>query len=258
MSSNVRKTPQRKGPILAEYTGPGPAYKPDVDLLKKKGPSYSFGCRLLDRPNTNPAPSEYSIDKGITYNGKMSCPSYSLQGRSEHQNLKLTMGFSLDKTPAPGSYAPEGVKQGSISSQTTPPSFTLRPRTKDVFKNPVPAPSSYNLARDISKPSATGRNPPTTTIKFRKLVGSPQYSLIKAAVPGPGSYGAVDPNKTKKSDGVFSIQGRTKLKNYSTVLDNPGPGQYSPEAKRGGTKFTLGTKPSPFVLMLIDKADVES
>ena len=61
---------KRKGPILAEFTGllqiknylcwydlknihsssrigPGPAYKPDTEILKKKGPSYSFGTKLL-------------------------------------------------------------------------------------------------------------------------------------------------------------------------------------------------------------------
>lgn len=209
------------------------------------------------RPNDNPAPSDYKIDDGVTYTGKKTCPSYSLQGRPEHQNLKLIRGFSLDKTPAPGSYSPQDVKQGSLSNQATPPSFSIRLKTKDVFKNPVPSPSSYNTARDISKPSATGRNPPNYTMKARNLVGSPQYSAIKASIPGPGSYGAIDPNKIKKSDGSYSIQGRTQVKNYSTVLENPGPGQYTPQNKREGTGFTLGTKPSPFVLMVIDKADLE-
>lgn len=87
--------------------------------------------------------------------------------------------------------------------------------------------------------------------------GSAHYGPQKEATPGPANYSIFNPVKASKG---FTLQGRTSLKDYETVKDNPGPNAYDPHTsyqmltKKKG--FTMGIKHSRFIMPLIDSSNL--
>ena len=80
---------------------------------------------------------------------------------------------------------------------------------------------------------------------------------MKAQNPGPGSYGAQDPNSIKRASGSYSMQGRTRVPDYNSAKKNPGPGSYNPELPKTGRKgCSLGVRHSDYLTPLIVDLDI--
>lgn len=71
------------------------------------------------------------------------------------------------------------------------------------------------------------RGSPSWTFGGRQQAGSLEYDSVKAAVPPPNSYSATDPSVFKTTRSASCRMGaRTKVVDYSSIKDNPGPGAY--------------------------------
>jgi hypothetical protein len=100
---------------------------------------------------------------------------------------------------------------------------------------------------------------PAWSLRGRSDFGGAHYTGVKSANPGPASYGSVNPTVYKARSAGYTIQGRTHLKDYTTLKDNPGPNAYNPwnlgqqsAVKRG---FTMGVRHSEYVMPLISNVD---
>ena len=129
--------------------------------------------------------------------------------------------------------------------------------TKNVFKNEAPAPNSYNPKVVIGDRYQCVKGAPSWGLKGRFPHNGLYYPALKDNIPGPASYGAWDPNKTKRGTKFYSMQGRTRFKDYNSAKDNPGPGAYNPEKPRkGGKGPTMGIRHSLYTLPFISTADI--
>ena len=100
---------------------------------------------------------------------------------------------------------------------------------------------------------------PAWSLRGRSEHGGAHYIGVKSGIPGPASYGSVSPTVYKSRSAGYTIQGRTHLKDYTTLKDNPGPNAYNPwslgqpsAVKRG---FTMGVRHSEYVMPLISNVD---
>uniref|UniRef100_A0A3Q3K026 Outer dense fiber of sperm tails 3-like 2a n=1 Tax=Monopterus albus TaxID=43700 RepID=A0A3Q3K026_MONAL len=228
----------KKRPIIsARERGPGPAryaLPPTVgyinhDFTKPTSPAYSFHTRLssiMISEDSSPGP-RYHVDAKVTRFGRMDTPSYSILGRGRHY---------LSHSPGPGSYSPE--KAPPLNAHRRPPSHTIGARTRYRSVDAVPAPNSYTL------PNLLGCQVPNKP-------SSASYNL--AVPPAPAKYNIPNPDIYRQRQPSFSMQGRTKRPNYSSVI--PGPGTYSPEKfylhlpKSPG--FSMGIRHTEFVTPLV-------
>ena len=97
---------------------------------------------------------------------------------------------------------------------------------------------------------------PSWSLYPRQEVGTARYAGIKAGNPAPNSYNPIEPNTFKRQSGVYTMQGRTKQKNYNSSSENPGPGAYEPKvAQKGSRGFSIGVKHSDYVTPLIIDVD---
>ncbi|KAK2160438.1 hypothetical protein LSH36_133g02014 [Paralvinella palmiformis] len=235
------ETTTRRGPIYAEYRPPAPIYERkttvgEIDHCPTfyKAPGYSMGLKRRG----------YFFDPLLTHRGKKEAPSHSLSSRYATR--------PPDVTPGPGAYNSDRVQEGVISKEHKPNSITMAAKTKWPFKNEAPPPNTYKPRSGIGITAQTERQAPSWSLRPRTHVGGSHYATIKANIPGPGSYKSTEPNIFKKAAGNFSIQGRTKLKNYNSVIDNPGPGSYDPKPLACNKKgCSLGIRHSNYTIPLI-------
>lgn len=164
---------------------------------------------------------------------------------------------TVEKTPGPGDYDTLSLKNGVLSKDHKSPAVTIGQRTKMPDRGAVPPPNKYNTSSGIGSRSQTAPYAPAWSMSGRSDVGGSHYGAIKAAGPGPASYGAVAPRVYKSAPGGCTIQGRTKIKDYTSIRDNPGPSSYDPHGmgqKKGG--FTMGIRHSEYVLPLISDINI--
>lgn len=161
----------------------------------------------------------------------------------------------VERSPGPGDY--DGIKDGTLSKDHKSPAVTIGQRTKLLDKGNIPPPNQYNTSVGIGSRAQTIPYAPAWTLRGRSEVGGSHYHGLKAAGPGPASYSAVPPTVYKSAAGGCTIQGRTKVKDYKSIKDNPGPSSYDPyglKEKKGG--FTMGIRHSEYVMPLISDIDI--
>ena len=165
----------------------------------------------------------------------------------------------IEITPGPGAYKPDSMKQGVVSSERAQVGKTIGAREGWYkFKNFAPAPTAYKLPSPFGKGSADmsgGRQP---TMYSRYEHGSPYYDGLVKRNPGPGAYSSTDPSIFREKSAAFSLQGRTKTKEYNTRKDNPAPGAYNPSLPKSGKSsgVSMGVRHSPFTVMCFTMNDI--
>jgi len=226
---------QRRGPIAAEFQGPGPASvslpstigKNTSESTKGRAPAFSFGVRTEPKAlSAGPGPGQYNVAK-LHHKGKDDSPAPSLSGRPKDAKHEIT--------PAPGAYSPE---KGEKLVQGASPSYTFGAKVKTDKLDHNPAPNAYSL------PSALGTGvAPAFSISGRGK--SPMDERVLN--PGPGQYEPASPDKYKARSPSYSISSRTCLPTDQT--QKPGPGAHSPEKAKVDTTpaHTFGVKHSPYL-----------
>jgi hypothetical protein len=244
--------------LYSMYRGPGPAYRlktsigtKDHCLTKSQAPAYTIGQKYQDRQVSGPGPTYY-YDSAITFRGKAHAPAYALSGRPRQKGN--------DVTPGPGDYDTHNIRDGIVSDEHKTPSVSIGQRTKLPSKTEVPPPNAYDVRCGFLSRSQTAKNGPAWSLRGRSGVGGLHYCSMKADIPGPASYGCVNPSIYKPHSGTgFTIQGRTHNKDYTTLKDNPGPNLYNPLATdiscSGRKGFTMGIRHSEFIIPLIANSD---
>nr|CAH0099385.1 unnamed protein product [Daphnia galeata] len=215
----------RRGPIAAEFQGPGPAAvalpstigKSTSESTKGRAPAFSFGIRHNPgKTSLGPGPGQYNVAK-LHHKGKDDGPAPSISGRPKESRH--------DITPAPGDYNPE--KGGKFVGESSP-SFT--------FGAKLQTPILYRL------PWVPGWLP---LFPFLDEGKSPIDERVLN--PGPGAYESGNQDKYKARSPSYSISSRTNIPTDQT--QKPGPGAHSPEKikQESSPAHTFGMKHSPYL-----------
>lgn len=241
-----------RGPILAMFGTPGPAYglpnltghtEHDPRSVHNKGPSYSFGLKSGKfKDDCSPGPAHFPNSR-ITRHGKDGTASYSLYSRHADKNC-----FNV---PGAGTYKPEDqrVMETVFNKQ---PHYTFGSKHKFRGSDKTPASNTYTLPGMLGKTIQSGKTQaPCYTVTGRSKIGSFAEDLQKT--PGPGTHSIVVPDKYKNQQPLYSMLGRNNMPGDSTV--KPGPGSHSPEKvtynKRKAPECSFGIKHSNYTAPLI-------
>ncbi len=163
----------------------------------------------------------------------------------------------IEVLPGPGAYSAHDVRTGVLSTERQGSKITMGMKTKSPFKKEAPPPNTYYLRSGVGSRGVHENRPPQWSMGARRDVGSVQYAPIKANIPGAGTYAATDPAVVKPVRGRYTIQGRTKIKEYNTIFGNPGPGAYDPKLPcTAGKGTSLGIRHSPYTVPCITALDV--
>jgi len=136
---------KRRGPIAAEFQGPGPAAIGLPSLFgninikessKARAPAYTFGNRHERKlESASPAPNAYNTSR-LNPRGKDEPKAPTL-----HIKPKEPKSFV---TPSPGAYNPDAAdKDVKISA----PKYSFGIKTKSGKPKEVPAPNAYSIAK---------------------------------------------------------------------------------------------------------------
>ena len=164
--------------------------------------------------------------------------------------------LGVEVLPGPGAYNLEKVRQGALSTEANGRRVTLAPRIKYAFKDEAPPPNSYTHPVGVGNNAIVCKGSPKFTLKGRLQAGKPEYNTIKANIPGPGAYQASNPDNVRREQPSYSIQGRTRIKDYKTTKDNPGPGSYNPRLPKTQPSFSMGVRHSDFLLRMVSNLDL--
>ncbi|XP_025197722.1 outer dense fiber protein 3 isoform X1 [Melanaphis sacchari] len=231
---------KRRGPIAAEFSGPGPAAVALPTLVgnlvpeSKRGraPAFSFGARHNEKNDSaGPGPGQYNIT-GLSAKGKDTPPASTLHSRPKE--------VRPDNFPAPGDYNPE--KAEKVIHEHSP-QYTFGLKTQVDKPNPNPAPNVYNI------PTVLG------AAKEGHFKAAPSFSISgrtkefpdgRLLNPGPGAYNDVSADSIKPKSPAYTVSAR-----YNMPGDNsprPGPGAYSPEKAQVDLPpaHSFGIKHSPY------------
>ncbi|KAG5877895.1 hypothetical protein JTB14_009645 [Gonioctena quinquepunctata] len=224
---------KRRGPIAAEFKGPGPACvalpsyigKRNSESKTERAPAFSFGARHNGKMESiGPGPGQYNVT-GLSAKGKDTPPSLSLHGR--HKEPKP------DNFPAPGDYNPDKAEKVIHDNA---PRYTFGLKTNVEKPLNTPAPNVYNI------PSGVGdKSGPAYTITGR--TSEPADDRVKN--PAPGQYNLVNPESYKMHSPAYTIGGRMHVPKGDNI---PGPGVYSPEKSEIDVSIahSFGIRHSPF------------
>jgi hypothetical protein len=237
---------KRRGPIAAEFTGPGPASISLPTLIggtskesnKSNAPSFSLHGRPKNRlDNVGPGPATYDLT-ALTHTGKCHPGGTVISGR-----LKEPSAFV---TPAPSDYTPE---KSDDSTHGVSPKFSFGLKGKDAKPENVPAPNKYNIPGLLGTQVKEGskRQSPSYTLSGRNKQPPPQKT------PGPGTYNTIDADMIKKKSPRYTLSTRYELPSDKTKV--PGPGAFSPEKVNldGAPHVSFGIRHSPYIGHLPEK-----
>uniref|UniRef100_A0A8D9F3M9 Outer dense fiber protein 3 n=2 Tax=Cacopsylla melanoneura TaxID=428564 RepID=A0A8D9F3M9_9HEMI len=216
---------KRRGPIAAEFSGPGPAcvtlpttfgHSPS-DSKKGRSPSYSFGSRHGGKNDSiGPGPGQYNVT-GLSAKGKDSPPAASLHSRAkEHKS---------DSMPAPGDYNPE-KSEHSLSNHDNAPKFTFGLKTQPAKPVNTPAPGDYHS--DKVSLNFLSNHTQLPSYSFRQKIVLEKRSNT----PAPGDYqpknekASMEATSNHASSSAFTFGPKIVIEIHS---DTPAPNVYCPE-----------------------------
>lgn len=237
---------KRRGPIAAEFTGPGPAAlslpslfgSSTKDGTKPNAPSFSLNGRPKTKLDSlGPGPATYDLTS-LTNSGKAQPTGTIISGR-----LKEPAGFV---TPSPAHYNPE-KSDGSVHEIS--PKFTFGHKGKDAKLDDIPAPNKYTI------PGLVGSN-----VREGSKKGAPAFSMSQRnklppppKTPGPGAYKIIDEDMVKAKSPKYTFSPRYEIPSDKTKV--PGPGAFSPEKVKldESPAVSFGIRHSPYVSYLTEK-----
>ncbi|XP_068872091.1 ciliary microtubule associated protein 1A-like [Aphelocoma coerulescens] len=241
----------RRGPILAEFSTPGPKYwLPGTtghtahDPTKHRAPAYTFrGSKCPATDSCSPGP-RYLIHSSITKIGKHVAPSPLVTSRPK---TKIAV------TPGPSDYTTEHANR-HIYYTAPVQSMVFRPKDLKPFQ--TPGPGTYTLPRILGPNTICTRANPCYS-----MVGKSQYmSAFRdlAKTPGPAAFGRVEMDIYKTRAPKYTMGLKTKLIGKGMF---PGPADYS-LGKLSLTKaqepaYTFGVQHSVYKASLIPETHLE-
>uniref|UniRef100_A0A8C3N8J5 Uncharacterized protein n=1 Tax=Geospiza parvula TaxID=87175 RepID=A0A8C3N8J5_GEOPR len=237
----------RRGPILAEFSTPGPKYGlPGLtghmahDPTKDRAPAYSFrGSNAPATDSCSPGP-RYFIESSITKTGKQVAPSALVTARPKSKILV---------TPGPSDYTTERANKHVFH---TAPANSLASRPKDLKGFRTPGPGTYTLPRIL------GPNTPPKAAQYSWAPSKnphcllyPPTSLLLLQTPGPAAFDKVDLDVYKTRAPKFSMGLKTKLPGKGAF---PGPLSVT---KARDPAFSFGLRHSLYKASLIPETHVD-
>uniref|UniRef100_A0A8C6YPF6 ODF3A protein n=1 Tax=Nothoprocta perdicaria TaxID=30464 RepID=A0A8C6YPF6_NOTPE len=215
-----------RGPVMAQFTGPGPKYSiPGTtgylkhDPTKRQAPAYSFsGAKPPVKDGCSPGPCYY-VKPSMTKTGKYVAPGYVMSGRPK---------VTVEVTPGPGD--------------------------KRQYKGHLQRACSLNAGQGTSRPSLLVMGPntayttasPCYSMKWRTKFGLFEEDLYKT--PGPAAYQKTELDVYKTRAPKYTMRSHNKPIGDKTV--KPGPADYyigKPEAPA----ISFGIRHSKYTAPLI-------
>uniref|UniRef100_G1QAS2 Ciliary microtubule associated protein 1B n=1 Tax=Myotis lucifugus TaxID=59463 RepID=G1QAS2_MYOLU len=237
-----------RGPIAAQYRGPGPKYKLPSNTgtlraarpSRARAPAFTFGLRLpRQQISCSPGPG-YLVPARMTERGWDGTPAFSIHGRQRLAAPSLTPGPGQDPQPRPGSADTPGPPHRQVLPGATRRPAFQGPGTYTVPPGPGPRESS------VRSP------PPPTPLYGRNVVGS-FFEDPQQETPGPGTYHVVNPGIYKSRAPQFTMQPRTALPQDNS--QNPGPAAYSVDQYRKPGGLSFGIRHSDYVAQTLAEVD---
>ncbi|NXN77345.1 ODF3A protein, partial [Bombycilla garrulus] len=236
---------KRRGPILAEFSTPGPKYwlpgttgHPGHDPTKDRAPAYSFrGTKCPTEASCSPGP-RYAIHSSITKTGKQVAPSALVTARPTTK---------LEVTPGPSDYTTDPADKHVYYSA---PSRSMMFRPKDSQRFQTPGPGTYILPRILGPSTVYTHAEPSYSMKGK----SDYQSCFKdmAKTPGPAAIGRVELDAYKPSAPKYTMGLRTELAGKGMF---PGPAEYTlgkiSVTKARDPAYTFGLRHSLYKASLI-------
>ncbi|NXC79393.1 ODF3A protein, partial [Cercotrichas coryphoeus] len=235
----------RRGPILAEFSSPGPKYglpgttgHPGHDPTMERAPAYSFrGTKCPSAVTCSPGP-RYFIDSRITKTGKHVPPTALVTARPK---TKIAV------TPGPSDYTTEPAGKHVYYSAPAN-SMVSRPKDRKGFQ--TPGPGTYSLPRILGPHTAYTHAEPCFSMKWKSQYQSCFQDLAKT--PGPAAFQKVELDVYKPKAPKYTLGLKTKLAGTGMA---PGPADYSlgnvSVTKSRDPAYTFGMRHSLYKATLI-------
>ncbi|XP_074039366.1 ciliary microtubule associated protein 1A isoform X11 [Leptinotarsa decemlineata] len=232
---------KRRGPIAAEFRGPGPACvalpsyigKRTSESKTERAPAFSFGARHNGKlESIGPGPGQYNVT-GLSAKGKDTPPALSLHGRPKEPKP--------ENFPAPGDYNPDKAEKVIHDNA---PKYTFGLKTNVEKPLGTPAPNVYNipetvahdtpkysfgsktpLEKPLDTPAPNAYKPFSRTSSHRYSFGRRTPTPRNCDTPAPNVYN-IPSAVGEKSGPAYTISGRTK-EPVDERVKNPAPGQYN-------------------------------
>ncbi|XP_064514573.1 ciliary microtubule associated protein 1A-like [Pseudopipra pipra] len=207
----------RRGPILAEFSTPGPKYwipgttgHASHDPTRDKAPAYTFrGAKGPVAESCSPGP-RYFIHPSITKIGKYVPPSAHLVGRPKTKS---------EVTPGPSDYSTEKADK-HVYSNAPVQSMVFRHKLSDALQ--TPGPGAYTLPRLLGPHTVYTHAEPCYSMRWKSMYNSCFQDLAKT--PGPAAFSKVELDVYKKRAPKYTMGLKTKLTDKTL---RPGPADYS-------------------------------
>ncbi|NXY13946.1 ODF3A protein, partial [Atrichornis clamosus] len=174
----------RRGPILAEFSTPGPKYwLPGTtghrahDPTKEKAPAYTFRGTKCPAIGTG-SPGPHYIDPAITKTGKHVPPSVPMTGRPKTK---------IKVTPGPSDYTTETANR-HVYYKAPVQSMVFRPKAFKPLQ--TPGPGTYTLPRILGPNTAYTHANPSYSMRWNSQYNSCFQDLAKT--PGPAAFSKVE------------------------------------------------------------------
>ncbi|NXO83553.1 ODF3A protein, partial [Sitta europaea] len=188
----------RRGPILAEFSTPGPKYglpgltgQTGHDPTRHKAPAYTFrGTKQAAIESCSPGP-RYFIHPSITTTGKYVSPSACMTGRP-HTKTEVT--------PGPSDYNTDPANKHLYH---TAPANSMVSRPKDFESFRTPGPGTYTLPRVLGPHTAATHAEPCYSMRWKSQYQSCFQDL--AETPGPAAFSKVEMDVYKHRAPKYSM-----------------------------------------------------
>ncbi|KAJ2996526.1 hypothetical protein HDV02_006422 [Globomyces sp. JEL0801] len=248
-----------------EYVTPGPdRYLPPSEF--GKAPKYSFGLRPLAIEDVNPGPLDYNVPSVLPDAPRG--PAFTMKKQYESPYDKPMM-----LTPGPANYIiPPTVATGpqiSLRARNIPyQGVTFLLMVDDEYIGPNPGPADYKPNRALTVDAAPQFSL-GSRLKERLSNLKGRYKVKLESSPGPADYNSHLPASTptaaqlaqrlknviEDSPGPADYQvcnpSATKTKGpcYTLLEQSPGPSAYDASPKDRGSRVSIKSRASPFVLV---------
>ncbi|NWX93224.1 ODF3A protein, partial [Nothoprocta pentlandii] len=206
-----------RGPVMAQFTGPGPKYSiPGTtgylkhDPTKRQAPAYSFsGAKPPVKDGCSPGPCYY-VKPSMTKTGKYVAPGYVMSGRPK---------VTVEVTPGPGDYFLEKSKKHIYKCA---PAHSMSFRHNMASVEITPGPGDYTIPRVMGPNTAYTTASPCYSMKWRTKFGLFEEDLYKT--PGPAAYQKTELDVYKTRAPKYTM--RSHNKPIGDKTEKPGPADY--------------------------------
>ncbi|OWK62009.1 Outer dense fiber protein 3 [Lonchura striata] len=271
----------RRGPILAEFSTPGPKYwipgstgKPTSsgghmahDPTKDRAPAYSFrGTKAPSTETCSPGP-RYFIHPSITKSGNTKPSAHVLNGiqiAPDRKQAGLNTTSSLACIPSftsfllvsfsvPGDYTTDPANKHVYYKA---PANSLAFRPKDIKGSRTPGPGAYTLPRVLGPHTAYTHAEPCYSMKGKSQYQSCFHDL--AMTPGPAAFAKVDMDFYKTRAPKYTMGLKIKMAGKDRI---PGPADYKMGKvsliKARDPAYTFGVRHSVYKASLIPETHLD-